>query len=84
MAQRLLDTVLAWSTVNGVESIYLKTNQRRHAAHHIYEKNEFQPVLKEELPREFPVVRVTTSFYQRRLGAVPLSSAFEPCIRREK
>lgn len=63
LAQRLLDTVLTWSAVNGVESIYLETNQRWQKAHHIYEKNGFQPVLKEKLPREFPIVRVATGFY---------------------
>lgn len=69
LAQRLLDKVLTWSEVSGVESIYLETNQRWLAAHHIYEKNGFRPVLKEELPREFPVVRVATGFYRLRLAS---------------
>jgi N-acetylglutamate synthase-like GNAT family acetyltransferase len=69
IAQRLLDTLLDWAADNGVESIYLETNQRWHAAHHIYEKNGFQPVNKNALPPEFPIVRVATGFYRLRLGA---------------
>jgi GNAT superfamily N-acetyltransferase len=68
LAQRLLDTLFAWSAANGVEAIYLETNHRWHAAHHIYEKNGFTPARKEDLPREFPVVRVADGFYVRRLG----------------
>jgi GNAT superfamily N-acetyltransferase len=69
LAQRLLDTLLAWSVANGVKSIYLETNHRWKAAHHIYEKNGFLPVRKEELPREFPVVRVADGFYRLQLAA---------------
>lgn len=67
LAQRLLDLLFDWSAVNDVESIYLETNHRWHAAHHIYEKNGFRPVGKEELPREFPIVRVATGFYRRQM-----------------
>ena len=64
LAQRLLDVLFDWSAANGVRSIYLETNGRWHAAHHLYEKNGFTPVAKEELPREFPIVRVATGFYR--------------------
>lgn len=69
LAQRLLDTLLAWSAGHGVRSIYLETNHRWHAAHHVYEKNGFVPVRKDDLPREFPVVRVADGFYRLQLAA---------------
>jgi GNAT superfamily N-acetyltransferase len=78
LAQQLLDTLLDWSVVNGVESIYLETNHRWQAAHHIYEKNGFQPVRKEDLPREFPVVRVADGFYLLRLASADLLPAASP------
>lgn len=68
LAQRLLDVLFDWSAANGVQSIYLETNHRWHAAHHLYEKNGFTAVGKEDLPREFPVVRVATGFYRLQLG----------------
>ena len=69
LAQRLLDILLEWARANGVDWIYLETNHRWHAAHHIYEKNGFVPLPKEELPREFPVVRVADGFYRLQLRA---------------
>ena len=69
LAQQLLDTLLGWAAANGVESIFLETNHRWHAAHHIYEKNGFQPGRKEDLPPEFPVVRVADGFYHLRLAS---------------
>ena len=67
LAQRLLDVLFDWASANGVESIYLETNHRWHAAHHLYEKNGFLPATKEDLPREFSVVRVANGFYQLQL-----------------
>jgi GNAT superfamily N-acetyltransferase len=68
IAQRLLDVALAWAADHGVEAIYLETNERWHAAHHIYEKAGFTPVPRGALPPEFPVVRVATGFYRLRLA----------------
>jgi len=82
LAQRLLDVLFDWSAANGVESIYLETNHRWHAAHHIYEKNGFTAVGKDELPREFPIVRVATGFY--RLQLVRPVSALTTRPRRVK
>lgn len=67
IAQRLLDVALDWAGGHGVEAIYLETNERWHAAHHIYEKAGFTPVPRGALPPEFPVVRVATGFYRLRL-----------------
>lgn len=69
LGQKLLDVLMAWAIPNGVNSIYLETNHRWHAAQHIYEKNGFLPVAKEELPPEFRVVRVANGFYRLPLSA---------------
>lgn len=65
IAQRLLETVFEWATRHGVVHLWLETNEAWHAAHHIYEKHDFNPVTRDQLPPEFPVVRVATGFYHR-------------------
>jgi GNAT superfamily N-acetyltransferase len=65
IAQRLLDLLLDWSAIHGVRCLYLETNALWTAAHHIYEKHGFAPVARDDLPPEFPVVRVATGFYRR-------------------
>ena len=67
IAQRLLDVALAWSITRGVGCIYLETHSEWKTAHHIYEKNGFEPVDRECLPSAFPVVRIATAFYRRCL-----------------
>jgi GNAT superfamily N-acetyltransferase len=71
IAQRLLDRLLDWSSRRGVRCLYLETNARWHAAHHIYEKHGFVPVARDALPPEFPVVRVATGFYRRCVAPSP-------------
>jgi N-acetylglutamate synthase-like GNAT family acetyltransferase len=68
LGQKLLDILLTWAIENGVKSIYLETNHRWHAARHIYEKNGFLPVSKEDLPPEFRVVRAANGFYRLPLS----------------
>ena len=41
---------------------------RKDAARHIYEKNGFLPVSKEDLPPEFRVVRAANGFYRLPLS----------------
>jgi GNAT superfamily N-acetyltransferase len=80
IAQRLLETALAWCAERGVGDLYLETNEQWKAAHHIYEKRGFVAVEREQLPPAFPVVRVATGFY--RLGIAPAAPANErPCPR---
>jgi N-acetylglutamate synthase-like GNAT family acetyltransferase len=69
LGQKLLDVLLAWAIASGVDSIYLETNQRWHAAKHLYQKNGFLPVPQEELPPEFRVVRGVNGFYRLLLSA---------------
>jgi len=68
LAQQLLNVALGWSAARGVQSIYLETHHRWQAAHHIYEKNGFRPVRREDLPAEFPVVRIADGFYRLQLA----------------
>lgn len=67
IAQRLLEVLFEWSERNGVAHLWLETNEAWHAAHHIYEKHGFEQVSLEQLPPEFPVVRVATGFYHRAM-----------------
>lgn len=67
IAQRLLDVALAWCRERGVGDLYLETNAQWKTAHHIYEKTGFVPVAREALPAGFPIVRVATGFYRRRM-----------------
>ncbi len=68
LAQRLLDTALAWARREQVARLYLETNEQWRAAQHLYRKNGFAAVAQHELPPEFPVVRVATGFYCLRLA----------------
>jgi GNAT superfamily N-acetyltransferase len=81
LAQRLLETLFAWCTRNGVEHLWLETNEAWHAAHHIYEKHGFTPVPRDRLPPEFPVVRVATGFYHRAMTSAALRY-LPPCLDR--
>ncbi len=64
IAQRLLERAMGWCARHGVGALYLETNERWKAAHHLYAKRGFQPVAREALPAAFPVVRVATGFYR--------------------
>jgi N-acetylglutamate synthase-like GNAT family acetyltransferase len=62
-AQRLLDTLLGWSSERAVREIFLGTTEHFRAAHRFYEKNGFREIAKAELPDAFPVMEVDTRFY---------------------
>ncbi len=68
VAQRLLDTLLAWCEAKAVRELYLGTTPKFLAAHRFYEKTGFVEIQKAELPPAFPVMTVDTKFYYRRLG----------------
>jgi N-acetylglutamate synthase-like GNAT family acetyltransferase len=63
VANRLLETLITWSQVRGLQSIYLGTTSKFLAAHRFYEKNGFREVTSAELPTAFPVMAVDTKFY---------------------
>jgi N-acetylglutamate synthase-like GNAT family acetyltransferase len=68
-AQRLLDTLLRWSSERDVREIFLGTTQHFHAAHRFYAKNGFREIAKAELPASFPVMEVDTKFYCGRVNS---------------
>jgi N-acetylglutamate synthase-like GNAT family acetyltransferase len=68
VAQRLLETLLAWCESKGVRELYLGTTAKFLAAHRFYEKTGFVEIDKSALPASFPIMTVDTKFYSRRLG----------------
>lgn len=68
VAQRLLQTLIAWCRARGVREVYLGTTDRFLAAHRFYEKNGFALIDRNHLPQRFPVMAVDTRFYWRTLA----------------
>ncbi len=65
VAQRLLDTLLAWGRARTLRTIYLGTTEKFRAAHRFYEKNGFHRVERDALPAGFQFMQVDTRFYAR-------------------
>ena len=68
VAQRLLDTAIAWARKKGVREIILGTTVKFLAAHRFYEKNGFAKVGVETLPQAFPRMAVDEIFYRLPLA----------------
>jgi N-acetylglutamate synthase-like GNAT family acetyltransferase len=68
VAQRLLETALAWCAAHGVTEVYLGTTALFLAAHRFYERNGFVEVAPERLPPNFPRMTVDTRFYRLPIG----------------
>ena len=64
VAQQLLDGLLRWAAARGIAQIFLGTTEKFLAAHRFYERNGFEQVAPEALPREFPVMAVDSKFYR--------------------
>ncbi|MBE7102517.1 GNAT family N-acetyltransferase [Bacillus cereus] len=60
----LLQTAISWAKEQNLEDIYLGTTVKFLAAHRFYEKNGFQSVSIEGLPKSFPVLEVDKKFYR--------------------
>ena len=67
-AQCLLESLLTWSRDHNLTEIYLGTTAKFLAAHRFYEKNNFINITQEELPVNFPLMKVDTRFYKYILG----------------
>ncbi|MED1409139.1 MULTISPECIES: GNAT family N-acetyltransferase [Bacillus] len=63
-SRMLLQTAISWAKEQNLEDIYLGTTIKFLAAHRFYEKNGFQSVNIEELPKSFPVLEVDKKFYR--------------------
>jgi len=68
VARRLLDTLLAWGTVQRLQRIYLGTTDKLRAAHRFYEKNGFRRTDRRELPASFPLMAADSLFYRLELN----------------
>jgi GNAT superfamily N-acetyltransferase len=62
--QLLLNTLLQWCREKNIGEIYLGTVEQLHAAKRFYERNGFEKVAKEDLPKDFPLMQVDTEFYK--------------------
>ncbi|PEJ01835.1 GNAT family N-acetyltransferase [Bacillus wiedmannii] len=61
---KLLQTAISWAENKKLKDIYLGTTVKFLAAHRFYEKNNFQSVSIDELPKSFPVLQVDKKFYR--------------------
>jgi N-acetylglutamate synthase-like GNAT family acetyltransferase len=67
VAQKLLDTSIAWAREHGVHDIFLGTTAKFLAAHRFYEKNGFAEIDPSALPTAFRRMAVDTKFYRREI-----------------
>jgi N-acetylglutamate synthase-like GNAT family acetyltransferase len=67
VAKELLDISINWSKNKKVKTIYLGTTDKFKAAHRFYEKEGFEEISVTELPKSFPVMKVDSKFYKKRL-----------------
>ncbi|MBG9540111.1 GNAT family N-acetyltransferase [Bacillus thuringiensis] len=63
-SHKLLQTAISWAENKKLKDIYLGTTVEFLAAHRFYEKNGFQSVDIEDLPKSFPVLQVDKKFYR--------------------
>lgn len=68
VSQRLMQTLTHWAREKGITQIYLGTVEILAASHRFYEKNGFVRIQKENLPAEFPAMKVDTIFYMLQLN----------------
>jgi uncharacterized protein (DUF952 family)/N-acetylglutamate synthase-like GNAT family acetyltransferase len=68
VAQLLFDGLRDWCLQRNVKDVLLGTVDTMLAAHRFYLKNGFVPVSKEELPSNFPIMRVDNRFFKLQLG----------------
>ena len=65
IAQILLNILEKQALTHDFKGVYLGTLERLTAAIRFYEKNGFEPIAKNDLPPEFPLMAVDTHFYQK-------------------
>jgi N-acetylglutamate synthase-like GNAT family acetyltransferase len=67
IGKSLLETLLAWASLNKIEMIYLGTMDQFKAAQKFYAKNGFTKIERNALPFDFPINPVDTLFYKMTL-----------------
>lgn len=68
IAQRLLDLLLSVAKEAEMNNIYLGTIERLQAAIRFYERNGFTLIAKENLPSVFPIMKVDTHFFEKKIN----------------
>lgn len=63
IAQKLLDTLIAYAGAKGINAIYLGTVEKLQAAIRFYERNGFIPIEKANLPASMPLMKLDTHFF---------------------
>ncbi|PGL68921.1 GNAT family N-acetyltransferase [Bacillus sp. AFS055030] len=63
-ASLLLNHAINWAKEKSIKAIYLGTTPQFLAAHRFYEKNGFTSVEVNDLPENFPVMKVDKKFYK--------------------
>jgi N-acetylglutamate synthase-like GNAT family acetyltransferase len=69
IAQKLLDTLLAYCHEQNITDVYLGTVDMLKAAHRFYEKNDFTEILITDLPSYFPRMMADNKFYHLHLAS---------------
>ena len=67
IAQALLNTASAWMQKNNCSEVFLGTIDILKAAQRFYIKNGFEEISKENLPSNFPIMKVDDRFFRKRL-----------------
>ncbi|EDM38022.1 acetyltransferase, GNAT family protein [Pedobacter sp. BAL39] len=67
IAQKLLETLVAYCRENNITEIYLGTVDMLKAAHRFYEKNDFNLIEVTDLPSYFPRMMADNKFYHLHL-----------------
>jgi len=62
IAQKLLETLIAYCQKNGIDEVYLGTVSILEAALRFYERNYFIRIEKEQLPSKFPLMTADNVF----------------------
>lgn len=65
IGQALLDVLIDYCVTKEITAIYLGTTDKFEAAQHFYQKNHFQSISRQELPKDFPKLEVDNLFYVR-------------------
>ena len=67
VAQKLLVALEGEASSRGIDKIYLGTTDFFKAAHRFYEKNGYEEISISDLPGDFPVMKIDTKFYCKKI-----------------
>jgi N-acetylglutamate synthase-like GNAT family acetyltransferase len=75
--QVLLDAAIAWMKERKCKQVFLGTIHLFEAAQKFYLRNGFEEVAKENLPKQFPPMKLDNIFFMKNIDSVSDSSACE-------